>query len=339
VSPQVDGLRVDLDTGAVNAVATCLGVTADDRFLLVGDEATREVDDALERAAVATGAAVLHHELEQFYERPGRSLPEPLTTAIGEFAPTVSAIAASVVPDERAVMDALRLFLVDDLRCRLAQMSGITRQMMEEGMAADYYEVAQMAARLHEILGSAAEIHVTGADGTDLVGRFTPAHRWVGGNAIYREPGQWGNLPAGEVATSPLTVDGVIATRVLGDRFGRYGLLEEPVRFTISDAVVTEVDAPSPAGLEGELLAYLDQAPCSRRVGEFAVGCNTALTRLTGDLLQDEKFPGVHLGFGDPYARETGASWSCTTHMDVVASECTIDVDGLRIMEGGVFQI
>jgi leucyl aminopeptidase (aminopeptidase T) len=314
-------------------------VTADDRFVLVGDEATREIDDALERAAVATGAAVLRLQLERFSERPALALPGSLTTAVSDFAPTVSAIAVGVVPDERPVIDELRLFLVDDLRCRHAQMTGITRQMMEEGMAADYFEVAQLAARLHEILGSAAEIHVTGAMGTDLVGRFTPAHRWVGGNAIYREPGRWGNLPAGEVATSPLTVDGVIATRVLGDRFGRYGLLEEPVRFVISDAVVAEVDAPRPVGLERELLTYLDQAPCSRRVGEFAIGCNTALTRLTGDLLQDEKFPGVHLGFGDPYARETGADWSCVTHMDVVASDCTIDVDGLRIMEDGVFRL
>jgi leucyl aminopeptidase (aminopeptidase T) len=51
------------------------------------------------------------------------------------------------------------------------------------------------------------------------------------------------------------------------------------------------------------------------------------------------KFPGVHIAFGDPYPRETGAGWSCPTHVDVVASGCTITVDGTRIMEDGVFLV
>ena len=331
--------RVDLQAGARNAIVVCLGVTSNDRFLLVGDEGTSEVDEALEAAAAATGAACLHLRLDQYAERPAATLPEALVEEITRFRPTVSAIAVQVVAGELASIRALRLLLVDDLRCRHAQMAGISRQLMEEGMAADYVEVAKLAARLHEIVATASVIEVTGDMGTDFVARFTRAHRWVGGNAIYREPGQWGNLPAGEVATSPLTVDGVIATRVIGDQFGRYGLLSEPARFFIREGRVVEVTAPSPDGLEQELLAYLDQEPCSRRVGEFAIGCNTALKQLTGNLLQDEKFPGVHVGIGDPYARETGADWSCVTHVDVVASGCTVNVDGACIMSDGAFLV
>jgi leucyl aminopeptidase (aminopeptidase T) len=331
--------RVDLAEGARNAVETCLGVGPGDRFVLVGDETTSEIDDALEAAALATGAAILRLELERYGERPLPALSDPIVSELRAFGPTVSAIAIGVVGGELPFTRALRLFLVDDLGCRHAQMAGITRQMMEEGMAADYVEVAKLAARLHEICRPASEITVTGDMGTDLVASFTPAHRWIGGNAIYREPGQWGNLPAGEVATSPLTIDGVIATRVIGEQFGRYGMLDEPARFTIEGGEVVGVDAPSPAGLQEELLAYLDGAPCSRRVGEFAIGCNTALEHLIGELLQDEKFPGVHIAFGDPYTRETGADWSCPTHVDVVASGCTITVDGRRIMEDGVFLV
>jgi leucyl aminopeptidase (aminopeptidase T) len=331
--------RVDLAEGARNAVESCLGVGPADRFLLVGDEATAEIDDALEVAALATGAACLRLELERYGERPIPSLPDSIVSELRAFDPNVSAIAIRVVAGELPFTRALRLLLVDDFRCRHAQMAGISRQMMEEGMAADYVEVAKLAARLHEIVRPASEISVTGDMGTDLVARFTSAHRWIGGNAIYREPGQWGNLPAGEVATSPLTVDGVIATKVIGEQFGRYGMLDEPARFTISDGQVVGVDAPSPAGLEDELLAYLDGSPCSRRVGEFAIGCNTALEHLIGELLQDEKFPGVHIAFGDPYPRETGADWSCPTHVDVVASGCTITVDGACIMDDGVFLV
>jgi leucyl aminopeptidase (aminopeptidase T) len=331
--------RVELAAGARNAVANCLGVGPDDRFLLVGDGATHEIDEALEAAALETGGACLHLRVEHFGARPITALPDSMVSEIRAFGPNVSATAISVVGGELPFTRALRLLLVDDLRCRHAQMAGITRQMMETGMAADYVEVAKLAARLHEIVRPASEISVTGDMGTDLVAKFTAAHRWIGGNAIYREPGQWGNLPAGEVATSPLTVAGVIATRVIGEQFGRYGMLDEPARFTIRDGLVVGVDAPSPAGLQDELLAYLGAAPCSRRVGEFAIGCNTALDQLIGELLQDEKFPGVHIAFGDPYPRETGADWSCPTHVDVVASGCTITVDGTRIMEDGVFLV
>jgi leucyl aminopeptidase (aminopeptidase T) len=332
-------MRVDMATGARNAIDVCLGVGAADRFVLIGDDAAAEVDDALEAAALETSAAVLRLRVESYGERPVTSLPDAVAAELRAFAPTVSATAVRVEAGELPFTRALRLLLVDELRCRHAQMAGITRQMMETGMAADYHEVAALAARLHEIVGHASEITVTGDMGTDLVARFTPAHRWVGGNPIYREPGQWGNLPAGEVATSPLTVDGVIATRVIGEQFSRYGMLDEPARFTVADGRLVDVSAPSPAPLRAELLDYLDTEPCSRRVGEFAIGCNTALDQLIGELLQDEKFPGVHIAFGDPYPRETGADWSCVTHVDVVAEGCTITVDGRPIMEGGFFTV
>lgn len=328
--------RVDLAQGARSAIVTCLGVTGADRFLLLGDRATAEIDAALERAALDTGAPCLRIELEQYLERPATAPSPELVTAICAFAPTVSAMAIQALPDEFGLTTSLRLLLVDELRCRHAQMNGITRRMMEEGMAADYVEVARLAERIHAAVAAARRIEVH-ADGTEIVAHFAPEHRWVGGNAIYREPGRWGNLPAGEVATSPLTVDGVFASRVLGDRFGRYGLLDEPVSIRLRDGRFETLEAPSPPGLYEELYAFLTRSDCSGRVGEFAIGCNTSLEELCGDLLQDEKFPGVHIGFGDPYPRETGASWSCDSHMDVVASNCTVVVDGVTIMSCGRF--
>jgi hypothetical protein len=34
--------------------------------------------------------------------------------------------------------------------------------------------------------------------------------------------------------------------------------------------------------------------------------------------LQDEKFPGIHIAFGNPYGEHTGAPWRSGTHIDVV---------------------
>jgi len=49
--------------------------------------------------------------------------------------------------------------------------------------------------------------------------------------------------------------------------------------------------------------------------------------------------PGLHVAFGNPYPEFTGADWSAKIHVDVIPSECTIEVDGLIIMRDGQFTI
>jgi leucyl aminopeptidase (aminopeptidase T) len=77
----------------------------------------------------------------------------------------------------------------------------------------------------------------------------------------------------------------------------------------------------------------------SDRVGEFAIGTNIELTHLIGNILQDEKFPGIHLAFGNPYGAHTGADWHSSTHIDVVGTEFDIWVDDIPLMERGVFLV
>jgi leucyl aminopeptidase (aminopeptidase T) len=55
-----------------------------------------------------------------------------------------------------------------------------------------------------------------------------------------------------------------------------------------------------------EFRAYTSTDENSNRVGEFAVGTNTACTDIIGNILQDEKIPGIHIAFGHPYAEHTG---------------------------------
>jgi aminopeptidase len=161
--------------------------------------------------------------------------------------------------------------------------------------------------------------------------------RWVPCTGIYRRPGTWGNLPEGETYTCPQSVDGTLVAHVVGDHFSeRYGILREPLRVEIRDGWATQIRCVNET-LESELTAYLDGAENGKRVGEFAIGTNIGLKRLVGNLLQDEKMPGVHLAFGRPYPEETGAAWSSPVHVDLVPSRCTITVDDEVIMNGGHF--
>ncbi len=74
-------------------------------------------------------------------------------------------------------------------------------------------------------------------------------------------------------------------------------------------------------------------------MGEFAIGTNIELTDVIGQILQDEKFPGIHIAFGNPYGEHTGAKWYSGTHIDVVGRQFDIWVDGRQIMEKGRFLI
>jgi leucyl aminopeptidase (aminopeptidase T) len=131
----------------------------------------------------------------------------------------------------------------------------------------------------------------------------------------------------------------VLVGEELGDWFTeRYGLLSTPLRLVLRGGRLAGVEGGSDA-LRADLAEYMSTAPCSSRVGEFAIGTNVGLSRIVGNFLQDEKYPGVHVAFGDPYAFETGADWECPTHVDVLTSSTTVTVDGRAIMEDGRFLV
>jgi leucyl aminopeptidase (aminopeptidase T) len=62
-----------------------------------------------------------------------------------------------------------------------------------------------------------------------------------------------------------------------------------------------------------------------------------------GNILQDEKFPGIHIAFGNPYGEHTGAPWRSGTHIDVVGLGFNIWLESPtgteQIMQNGRFLI
>ena len=89
--------------------------------------------------------------------------------------------------------------------------------------------------------------------------------------------------------------------------------------------------------LEDDFWRYTHTDENSDRVGEFAIGTNIELKDVIGQILQDEKYPGVHIAFGNPYGAHTGAQWYSSTHIDVVGRNFDIWVDGAQIMRNGQF--
>lgn len=321
--------------GARNAVRACLNVGPTDRVAVIDDRDRKDIADAIIEEAEATGATVERFTIEDWIDRPALSFPQPLRDALDAFAPTVSFYVGDGQPGELAFRHPL-LELVREKRLRHGHMIGITRELMLDGMAGDYEEIYRVTRAAYERVRGAREITVKTALGTDLRAAFNPDWRWVPSDGRYWNPGQWGNLPEGEVFTAPFRLDGVLVGEEMGDHFApRYGLFEEPVRIEVAGSRVRSVAMPGHPEIVREIEAYFAQHPDSNRASEFAIGTNIGLTRIVGNFLQDEKFPGNHVAFGDPYGSETGADWQAPSHVDVLASHADIWVDGEPLMRDG----
>lgn len=187
-------------------------------------------------------------------------------------------------------------------------------------------------------LAAAGRIRATTPLGTDITAELSPSLRWLKTSGII-SPDKWGNLPGGEVFTSPALCNGTfVVDGAVGDYLcAKHGDLgATPLTIEITDSRIRSVRCVN-RELEREFLEYCRTDSNSDRVGELAIGTNIALTHVIGHILQDEKIPGVHIAFGHPYAEHTGADWISSTHIDVVGTKFDIWIDDTKIMAGGRF--
>ncbi len=322
-----------LEEGARNVVDVCLDVAPDEAVVVVTDQATYTVGRAIADAAGHHTDDVTLVDLDTLGERPMTEVP-PELRELAEGVDVSVWAAASVqgeLPMRMAYGDLVRA------HARHGHMPGVTEELMRTGMCADYDEVAELTVALHERLQGVEEVRVTGPHGTDLIATLDLDRTWIPDTGLLHETGDWGNLPAGEVFTAPATLEGHLVTSLLGDWFSEgYGPLEPRLEL---DIVGSRVDLDSirggPEGLVEDLRDYLTTEECSARVGEFALGTNLALREPVGNLLQDEKIPGVHVAFGNPYPEQTGAGWSCSTHVDAIVPGASAWLDGAQVLDAG----
>jgi aminopeptidase len=327
----------DLRPGAANAVRVCLNIQPSERVTIISDHACRDISAALVHEIEAVGAAYASFVLEDEAPRPLAALPPRIAADMEQS--DVSIFAAQVQANElRSRMDMTDI--VNRRRMRHAHMVNITPRIMTEGMRADYRKVDAISQRVIDVVRQSRRIRATTPAGTDITAELNPGYRWVKTSGLIT-PEKWGNLPGGEVFTTPGSVNGTfVIDGVVGDWLcDRYGLLTAaPLTVTIRDSRLTGAHSTNQA-LRDDFWAYTHTDAESDRVGEFAIGTNIELHDVIGHILQDEKFPGVHIAFGNPYGAHTGADWYSSTHIDVVGLKFSIWADGRQIMDTGRFLI
>ena len=323
--------------GAKNAVDVCLDVRPGERVVVVADQVSRSVAASLERALKERNAEFTGLLLEDFGPRPMTGAPEPVLDALEKT--DVGVLCMTPQPGELGARMAI-VRVVERRQIRYAHMIGVTDEIMRQGMRADYRKVDELSDRLRERMLGAETLTVKTGAGTSFSAHFDRGLDWVKTSGLI-SPRYWSNLPAGEVFTTPATVDGTfVCDATAGDYFnGKYGDLQAtPLTMTIEAGRLMKVDCAR-KDLEEEFWSYTHTDENSDRVGELAFGTNLGLTEMIGILLQDEKFPGVHIAFGDPYGSQTHANWKSKTHVDVLTRNCDVWIDDDQVIERGRYQL
>jgi aminopeptidase len=325
----------ELTPGARNAVQVCLRVQPSEKVTIITDEATKEIAASIVREIENVGSPYRAWILEELAPRPLTELPGEILEDL-EIA-QVSIFAVQAQTNElhsRMQMTGV----INRRKIRHAHMVNINHQIMIEGMRADFLKVDRISSKVVETVRGAKQIRAKTAAGTDVVADLNPSYHWIKTSGII-SPDKWGNLPGGEVFTTPGEVNGTfVIDGVVGDwlcaKFG--SVRETPLTIRLKGNRLTEAHSVN-RELENDFWRYTHTDENSDRVGEFAIGTNIELKDVIGQILQDEKFPGVHIAFGNPYGEHTGAQWYSATHIDVVGRNFDIWADDDQIMRQGKF--
>ena len=325
----------DLLPGAHNAVNTCLAIRRGEQVALVADEASRAVAASLEQALVDAGADARCLLIESVASRPITTAPLDILNAFEH----ADAGILCVQPQEGELPARMAIVgLIERRRIRYAHMVGVTPRIMREGMRANYVEVDRLSTQLCERMDRATSLTVRTANGTDFRATFDRSLAWVKTSGLIN-PRYWSNLPAGEVFTTPGSVDGTfVCDGTAGDYFNaKYGSLDRtPLVLEMRNGRLVSARCER-ADLQRDFWNYCHTDANSNRVGELAFGTNLGLREMIGILLQDEKVPGVHLAFGDPYGSQTHADWKSRTHVDVLTRHCDVWIDDEQVIAHGQY--
>ncbi len=311
----------ELYSAALTAVRDCLGVRSAEKVLIVTDEPLRLIGYALHRAATDIGAEVFLVEM-----LPRKTHGEEPPREIAEFMKIVDVV---LCPTSKSLTHTDARRAASAAGARVATLPGVTEEVMVRCMNADYQQIAERTWRLCALLESTKVVRAKSPSGTDVTmpveGR--QAHASSG---LFREKGQWGNLPTGEAYLAPL--EGLSSGLVVVDgSMAGVGVVREPIRIVVEGGYATGISGGEEAGRLRDLLE--PHGAAGRNVAEFGIGTNDKAI-LTGVILEDEKVMGtIHIAFGDN--KSMGGTVRVASHLDGLIKQPTVWLDDRKIMEGG----
>jgi aminopeptidase len=314
-------ISTELLSASTIAIRDCMGAKAGESVLIVTDEPLRHIGYALRQAAKDLGHDVMLVEIL------------PRATNGAEPPPQIARLMtqADVVlcPTSKSLTHTDARRAASTAGARVGTLPGVTEDIMVRCMNADYHRIADRTHRVCAMMAGTQVIRVQAPAGTDI--RLPIAGREPrASSGLFRERGQYGNLPTGEAFLAPVEgqSNGVI---VVDGSMAGIGVTRQPIRIVVKDGYATDI---SGGGEAEQLIALLEpHGRDGRNVAEFGIGTNDR-ARLSGIILEDEKVMGtIHIAFGDN--KSMGGAVGVASHLDGLVKEPTVWFDDQIIMDAG----
>lgn len=206
-------------------------------------------------------------------------------------------------------------------RCKIVRIISASDELFEHGFARTPRELSLRNATLLEKLRSETKVRVTTDAGTDVeIELDHDRYDWISNRGVWR-PGAFMILPAGEIATYPAKVNGVLIAdgalncNIVTRMDMRLG--SQPLRITIEDSAAVDFSCANPE------IEYLVDGCFNRQngrlIGELGFGSNNGIADFVADNSHmNERYPGLHLGFGQHNQSLSNVSYYAEVHLDVV---------------------
>lgn len=322
-----------LDYGVYQAVNTCVKVKPNENAVILTDNKLKAIAMRFAEELKKITPNLKIYVLDDYGKRPFKIPPFILEDV--KKSDAVFDITEYIYGDMPVLYEPLNKAVAES-KTRMASLVDIDESVLKDGMNADYEKISRFSKKIYGIVKNAEKIRVVTDLGTDFT--VTLGYKWAVLDGI-PVPGKWVNLPDGEVLTAPKNVEGTVVVDGIIEFLGI--LTSHPLKLEIKGGFARkESISCSRKEIKDkfiELVFTSDENSC--RVGEFAFGTNLFLKALSGNLLQDEKFPSIHIAFGDPHGSLTGAEWKSSNHMDAIILEPTVFVDGKMIMKKGRYLV
>ncbi len=309
-----------LTDGAETIVEQCLNIGKDADVLVLNDGNDQDLLDALTGYLDDNGYSfelLEYDEPEKHGEEPPENVAEKMKSVDVVIAPTLKSLSHT-----KARVEAC------ENGTRVATLPGITREIWDTSLQADYNEVERITAEAYEILQDTSEIRIKTPSGTDL-NLEVDIEFFHQDTGMIHDAGGFGNLPAGETDGGVVDANGVLVT-------DHFPFAPEGTKVEISDAKAVSVEHVDDE--ESELAEAFEEYEGARNVAEFGFGTNPTAT-LIGNVLQDEKVLGtIHIAFGDntsyiPEGHERHQP--CEIHWDTICESPTVWFDDQKVLNEG----
>lgn len=315
----------ELSNSAKIAVHNCMGVKKGENVLIITDEPLRKIGQVLWKAAKEiAGEAML---LEIISRTSNGEEPPPM---VAEFMKRFDVI---LIPTSRSMTHTQARRDACKAGARVATMPGITEDSMKRTLSADYNKIAERSLKLIKLLSGTKVATVKTPAGTDIT-LSIDGRTWEPDTGLYHKPGEFGNLPAGEVYIAPLegTANGVI---IVDGAMAGVGVVKKPIKLAVKDGFVTEISGDKSAKDLEKIIEPFGKP--ARNIAELGIGTNDR-AKIIGNVLEDEKVMGtVHMAIGDN--KSMGGNVSVQSHLDGILLKPTLEIDGQVIMKDGMLKI